>query len=107
MMLPATYFGTGTVPPTRVKLADRPLRVFEKAENGDCVPFVATVPVIIDPLLATKDTDPPAIAELVTVTTCRPAFGASVHFTLDLPSLSVVVDVCETDPPPVTVHVSG
>src|SRR6516162_3241493 len=66
-----------------------------------------TVPVIVAPLLARNDTDTPAICVDVTVTTCVPAVGASVHFTDDLPSLSVVLDVADTVPPPVGVHVSA
>src|SRR6185503_11373534 len=65
-----------------------------------------TTPLIVAPLLATNDTDAPEMLALVTVTTCVPAVGASVHVTFDLPSLSVTVDVADNEPPPTTVHVS-
>src|SRR5689334_12895416 len=75
------------------------------APNGD-TPLDATLPVIVAPLLAMNDTDAPPICELVTVTTCVPAVGDSVHLFVDLPSLSVVVVGCDTVPPPVTVQES-
>jgi hypothetical protein len=66
-----------------------------------------TVPEIVEPLLATNDTDAPAICDDVTITTCVPALGDSVHFTDDLPSLSVVVAVADSVPPFVAAQVSA
>ena len=67
----------------------------------------AIVPLIVAPLLAVKAADAPGICVLVAVTICTPAVGDSVHVTLALPSLSVVVDGAESLPPPVTVQVIG
>src|SRR5215831_5555020 len=64
-----------------------------------------TVPESVAPLLATNETDAPAICDDVTMTTCVPAAGARVHFTDDLPSLSVVVAVADSVPPFVAAHV--
>jgi hypothetical protein len=79
----------------------------ENVGENRLFPAGLTVPVIVEPLSATNETDAPGIAALVTVTTCVPADGESVHFTLDLPSLSVAVELDESDPPPTAVQVSA
>jgi hypothetical protein len=78
----------------------------ENVANG-VIAAELIVPLIVAPLLATNDTDAPTAWVDVTVTTCVPADGESVHLTDDFPSLSVVVDVDDTVPPPVGVHVSA
>ena len=78
----------------------------ENVANG-VVDAALTVPESVAPLLATNEADAPAICDDVTRTTCVPAVGASVHFTDDLPSLSVVVAVADTVPPFVGAHVSA
>ena len=65
-----------------------------------------TVPMIVGPFPATKDTDAPPICALVTVTTCAPTAGDNVHWTEDNPLLSVVDVVALSDPPPTAVHLS-
>src|SRR5438477_8290396 len=76
------------------------------ARNGD-PPAGDTVPVIVAPLLATNDAEPPLICALVAVATCVPTVEASVHITVTLPSLSLVAVGGDTLPPPVTAHVTG
>src|SRR5262245_61719192 len=49
------------------------------------------VPLMVAPFPATNATDAPESCAEVTVTTCAPIVGPSVHLTDDLPSLSVVV----------------
>src|SRR5690348_15691133 len=66
-----------------------------------------TVPLIVAPFPATNATDAPETCAEVTVTTCVPIVGPSVHLTDDLPSLSVLVAVADNVPPPLAVHVNA
>jgi hypothetical protein len=78
----------------------------EKFVVNGMPPADVTVPLITAPLLARNDTEAVAIWTLVAVTTWTPAVGASVHVTVAMPALSVVLVGADTDPPPVTVQVT-